>query len=104
MRWGLPLSRPVEVTDRAQPLATLRDAGDYIAASFGAVTHDQALVATVELLMAAAETGASAKVDAATDQLETFLAAQRRIRSLARAKQGPGWIARELRRRLDGEG
>lgn len=102
MSWRMSLARPLSVNDRPRPLRTLRDAGDYLHTAFPGVTHDEALAATVELLMTAATTGRPANVVDATDQLESYLYAQRRIRAVARAKGGPKRIATELRRRLDG--
>lgn len=90
----------MSVTDMKEPLVTLRDAGDYIQSAFANVTRDEALVATVEALIAAAESGQAKTVSRATDQLESYLYAQRRIRSIERAKSGPVRIAATLRRRL----
>jgi hypothetical protein len=99
LSWELPLARPVEVTDRQVPLRTLRDAGSYLSASFHGVGADDALVATVEMLMTAAETGQA--VEEATEQLEIFLLARRRVKAIARQKAGPIRVAEVLKRRLN---
>jgi hypothetical protein len=99
MSWETPLTRPVDVTDRKVPLRTLRDAGSYLSTTFNDGGTDEALVATVEMLMKAAETGQA--VEQATEQLEIFLVARRRVTAIRRQKEGPVRVAEVLRRRLN---
>lgn len=96
MAWSSKLSGVIE-TSTGERLATLRAAAEFIQAKFPRITKDQALVATVEDLMAAAESGKKADAAAATVQLRSFLGAQRALKG----KSAPEDIQTRLRRQIE---
>lgn len=76
MAWSNRLSRPIAIKG-AKRLLTLRDAAGFVQASFKPGgqfrSSSQVLNATIEELIAAAESGDPGDIDIATAQVETLL-------------------------------
>lgn len=91
MSWEDRLSEPIALPTEAGrfgTLRTLRDAAEFLTVRFA--TRKSGLIdAAIEGLLAAAEDPTPAKVDGATDALETFLAFDGLIEG-AKPRVGPG--------------
>lgn len=76
--WTKPLAKPL-LLKAGGVLVTLRDAGEFANDRWGRVRQSAAIQHTVELLMAAAETGDAADIAAATAQMEHTLVSRREM-------------------------
>ena len=81
--WDAPLAREIEVTaateQRKVVLRTLLDGGNFVRSYAISPSKDDPGALLTVLLMEAARTGAQSDIDAATDQLERYLASKRLI-------------------------
>jgi len=95
--WSSKLGRPISLRS-GETLTTFQDAGDYLQREFGRVTKSEALAWTISRLIAGAEGRTVAGREEASQAVESFLSAQRRLPDVQDRIAGAIQKAKQLRR------